>query len=70
MSSIAKIGIAFLSALIGYVVGAFGGGTIVSYLSQNRHDKSVEAAMTGAFVTGPILAIIVFIIIYWIVNKH
>jgi NAD(P)H-hydrate repair Nnr-like enzyme with NAD(P)H-hydrate dehydratase domain len=39
---------------IGYVMGAVLGGLAVSGLSPNRHDRSQEAAMTGAFVTGPI----------------
>lgn len=70
MSQIAKIGLALLSALVGYVVGGFGGGILVSLLSQNRHDKSVEAAMTGAFVTGPIVAVVAFILAYWFLAKH
>lgn len=70
MSQIARIGLALLIAFIGYVVGGFGGGIIVSWLSQNRHDKSVEAAMTGAFVTGPIVAVIAFILAYWYFAKH
>jgi hypothetical protein len=45
-------------AVVGYIVGAFGGGALVSVLSQNSHDRSVEAAMTGAFVTGPVVAVI------------
>jgi hypothetical protein len=43
---------------VGYFVGAFGGGYAVSVLSSNTHDRSVEAAMTGAFVLGPICALI------------
>jgi hypothetical protein len=45
---------ALLGALAGYLVGAFGGGFLVSALSGNTHDRSVEAAMTGAFVLGPL----------------
>jgi hypothetical protein len=47
------VGQSLLGALAGYVVGAFGGGFVVSALSGNTHDRSVEAAMTGAFVLGP-----------------
>ncbi len=46
-----------LLVIIGYVAGAFLGGMAVEYLSSNRHDRSVEAAMTGAFVTGPLGAV-------------
>lgn len=56
----------FLSGLAwavpGYLVGAFGGGYLISLLSSNTHDGSVEAAMTGAFVTGPLVAIVGFVV--------
>ncbi len=50
----------FAWAIPGYLVGAFGGGALISVLSSNTHDGSVEAAMTGAFVTGPLLAVVAF----------
>jgi hypothetical protein len=49
-------------ALAGYLIGAFGGGWLVTKLSSNTHDRSTEAAMTGAFVYGPALALIAFIV--------
>ena len=55
MSSRAAAGV--LGGLLGCAVGAFGGGFLVSLLSSNTHDRSVEAAMTGAFVLGPLAAI-------------
>jgi len=54
--------IGLLWAVPGYIVGAFAGGYLVSLLSSNTHDRSVEAAMTGAFVLGPLAAIIAFAI--------
>lgn len=54
--------IGLLWALPGYVVGAFGGGLLVSLLSSNTHDRSIEAAMTGAFVLGPLVAVAAFAI--------
>jgi hypothetical protein len=30
---------------------------------SNTHDKSVEAAMTGAFVTGPLMAVVAVIVL-------
>jgi NhaP-type Na+/H+ or K+/H+ antiporter len=42
----------------GYLVGAVVGWLLVETLSGNTHDKSLEAAMTGAFVTGPLGAVI------------
>ena len=44
-----RFGIALLWAVGGYLVGAFGGGWLVSHFSSNTHDRSVEAAMSGAF---------------------
>ena len=48
---------ALLWAVAGYLVGAFAGGYAIALLSSNTHDRSVEAAMSGAFVTGPIGAV-------------
>ena len=53
-----RIAMGFLGGLLGYLLGAFGGGFLVSALSSNTHDRSVEAAMTGAFVLGPLVAVI------------
>ena len=42
----------------GYVLGAVAGYALVSRASSNAHDRPVEAAMTGAFVTGPLGAVV------------
>ncbi len=48
-----------LAALIGgYIAGALLGAAMIELFSGNRHDRSVEAAMTGAFVTGPLGALV------------
>ena len=52
-----RFAIALVWAAVGYLVGAFGGVYAISVLSTNTHDGSVEAAMSGAFVTGPIGAV-------------
>ena len=57
-----RLVIGFLSGLVGYLLGAIGGGLLVALLSSNTHDKSVEAAMTGAFVLGPLAAIVGFVV--------
>ena len=57
-----RLGIGFLWAIGGYLVGAFGGGLLVYALSTNRFDRDMEAGMTGAFFTGPVLAIIAFVV--------
>jgi hypothetical protein len=45
-------------AVAGYVIGGVGGALLIHLTSSNTHDRSVEAAMTGAFVTGPLLALV------------
>jgi hypothetical protein len=47
-----------LSLVIGYGIGVGAGFGLVHLLSSNRHDKSMEAAMTGFFVAGPIVALL------------
>jgi hypothetical protein len=42
----------------GYLVGSLLGYALVSNLSDNAHDRGVEAAMTSAFVIGPFCAIV------------
>jgi hypothetical protein len=51
-------GLTVLFLVIGYVVGVGAGIGLVHLLSGNRHDKSMEAAMTGFFVAGPIVALL------------
>ncbi|MBX7258808.1 MAG: hypothetical protein K1Y02_20770 [Candidatus Hydrogenedentes bacterium] len=58
--------LAFVAAIPSYVLGAFGGGALVYQVSSNTHDRSMEAAMTGAFALGPAAAVVVFlVIIFW-----
>ena len=54
----ARFFIGILILIAGYVIGAVGGYALVSATTSNAHDPSVEAAMTGAFVTGPALALL------------
>jgi ABC-type antimicrobial peptide transport system permease subunit len=56
-------GLALLTAACGYVVGLFSGMLLIETFSSNRHDQSVEAAMTGAFVIGPLTAITAVIMV-------
>ncbi len=44
--------------IAGYLIGAGLGAAAIQLLSSNSHDKSMEMAMTSAFVTGPIGAAI------------
>ena len=49
--------LAFLWGIAFYFIGLFGGLGILPLVSTNSHDGGVEAAMTGAFVLGPLLAL-------------
>lgn len=58
------------AAIVSYVVGGFLGGWLVSILSSNTHDVSVEAAMTGAFVFGPLAGLIGFIAAFLVSRRR
>lgn len=53
-----KLVFAVLGLIGGYLAGVGIGALLITLLSGNTHDKSVEMAMTAAFVTGPIGALI------------
>ena len=57
-----RFAVATLFAIVGYLVAAFAGYFLVGMLSSNSHDRSVEAAMTSAFVFGPLGAVVAFVI--------
>jgi ABC-type branched-subunit amino acid transport system permease subunit len=60
------LGRALAFAAGGYVVGVLLGIGLVEALSQNRHDRSVEAGMTGFFFAGPAIAALAFLVaIVW-----
>ena len=56
-----RFGIGVLCAVGGYLISAFAGYFLIDLLSSNTHDRSVEAAMTSAFVLGPLGAVVGFI---------
>lgn len=49
---------AILCMFLGFAIGAIGCALLISLFSANTHDKSVEMAMTAAFVGGPVGAIV------------
>lgn len=51
--------------ILGYVIGAFGGVGLVYLLSNNQHDRSTEAAMTGAFFVGPLVGLLFAIVSFF-----
>ena len=57
-----RFGIGLLGAVGGYLVIAFVGYFMIDWLSSNTHDRSVEAAMTSAFVLGPLGALVGFVV--------
>jgi hypothetical protein len=63
-------GLSILAAIGGYLVGLFGGMVLIQAVSANTHDQSVEAAMTGAFVFGPLAAILAVIILLVFRSRH
>ena len=48
--------------IAGYVVGGVLGYMLVMGFSQNQHDIDVEAAMTGAFASGPLVGLVCAIV--------
>jgi uncharacterized membrane protein YfcA len=57
-----RIALGFLCGVLGYVLGAVGGGFLVSLLSSNTHDRSLEAVMTGIFAIGPLVSVVAFVV--------
>ena len=61
-------GVLAFAALVGYGVGAVIGYVVIMQFSSNRHDRQMEAATTGALMTGPFIAILMMIAAWiWIV---
>lgn len=60
-----KILLVPLLAIAGFVVFAMVGYVLISLLSSNQHDRSVEAAMTSVFVFGPIGALVAGLLAYF-----
>ena len=60
-----RIGFGILWGTAGYLCGAFGGGLLVARATSNTFDPDVEAAMTGAFVIGPLVALVAFAVGAW-----
>ena len=56
------IGAGLLWGIPSFIVGAVIGGFLISKLSSNTHDRSMEAAMTAVFFWGPLAGVIGFIV--------
>ena len=57
-----RFGLALVYAVCGYVLAAGIGYFVIQQFSSNVHDRDLEAAMTSAFVAGPIGAVVAFVI--------
>jgi hypothetical protein len=57
------LSLAVLAGIGGYAAGLLGGSVLIEAFSSNIHDKSMEAAMTGAFVVGPLMAAVAVIVV-------
>ena len=57
-----RFGISLLFAIVGYLLAAVASYFLIGMLSSNMHDRSVEAAMTSAFVFGPLGAVVAFVV--------
>lgn len=64
------VGMALLATILGYIIGLFGTMAAIELFPSNTHDKSMEAAMTGAFVGGPLIAVISVIVILALRQKR
>lgn len=59
-----RLGIACAVAFAAYVGGAVAGGWLVARLTSNTHDASLEGVMTGAFLIGPLVSLLAFVITF------
>jgi hypothetical protein len=57
-----RLGLALRYAAVGYVVAAVAGQFLILQFSANAHDRAVEAAMSGAFVAGPVGAHVALVV--------
>ena len=57
-----RFGIGVLYGVGGYLMVAVASYFLVLQLSSNGHDREIEAAMTSAFLFGPVGAIVAFIV--------
>lgn len=60
---------ALIGLVAGYLVGALAGYGLIGMLSSNIHDKPLEMAMTAAFVTGP-LGAVVGLVVGWFSGRR
>jgi hypothetical protein len=57
-----RLGLSLIYAIGGYLIAALVGYFLIGQFSSNTHDRAVEAAMTSAFVLGPLGGVAGFIV--------
>jgi len=63
-----RFALSLLCAICGYLVSAVLGYFLIGQFSSNTHDLSVEAAMTSAFVFGPLGAVLAFVVAFILIG--
>ena len=59
-----RFAIALLCGIAGYLIVAVASYVLIDHFSSNVHDRAMEAAMTSAFVFGPLGAVVVFVVAF------
>lgn len=57
-----RLGIGLLWGVCGYLIAALVSYFLIGQFSSNTHDRAVEAAMTSAFLLGPLGGVAAFIV--------
>lgn len=65
--SIKTLGSLLLVGGLGYAGGVVIGMILINLVSTNQHDRGAEAAMTGFFFSGPLVALLAVIV--WFVLR-
>lgn len=62
--------LSLLIAIVAYVLAGVVSYFLITKFSSNVHDKSMEASMTSAFVVGPFIAVIAFIVAFFYLRSN
>ena len=57
-----RLGVGLLWGVCGYLIAALVSYFLIGQFSSNTHDRAVEAAMTSAFLLGPLGGVAAFIV--------
>ena len=65
-----RFAIALLCGIAGYVIVAVASYVVIDHFSSNVHDRAMEAAMTSAFVFGPLGAVVAFVVAFVRIGRN